>query len=170
MNQLTITNTTHIVRIIHYKITWLILSILTFHYVPASTLAEFSFQNPEQMQTFRNLTEQLRCLVCQNESIAASQAELAQDLRREIYTMLQAGKTQNQIIEFLVHRYGDFILYNPPLKPSTYFLWYGPLLFSIIAGTLLIRVLIQHKQIPETKISPQEQARIAAIIKQDKPL
>lgn len=143
----------------------LALLICICHGSQAATLAEFAFPDAKQTQIFRNLTEQLRCLVCQNESLAASQAELAKDLRKEIYAMMLAGKTQQQIIDFLVHRYGDFVLYNPPLKPSTYFLWYAPLLFFIIASWFLIRALMRHKKVLESEISQEEQLRIAAIIK-----
>lgn len=150
---------------IYYKTMLLALLICICHWSQAATLAEFAFPDAKQTQVFRDLTEQLRCLVCQNESLAASQAELAKDLRKEIYAMMLAGKTQQQIIDFLVHRYGDFVLYNPPLKPSTYFLWYAPLLFFIIASWFLIRALMRHKKVLESEISQEEQLRIAAIIK-----
>jgi len=130
----------------------------------ASTLAEFSFPDPAQERTFRKLTEQLRCLVCQNESLAASQAELAQDLRREIYEMMRAGKTQEQIISFLVARYGDFVLYNPPLKPSTYPLWYGPFVLFGIAGFFLARTLLRKKRARDTELSAAERTRLAALL------
>jgi len=130
----------------------------------ASTLAEFSFSNPTQEHAFRELTEQLRCLVCQNESLAASQAELAQDLRREIYEMMRAGKTQDQIIGFLVARYGDFVLYNPPLKLSTYPLWYGPFLLFGIAGFLLIRTLLRKRKARDSELSAAEHSRLAVLL------
>lgn len=129
-----------------------------------ATLAEFSFSDPNQAKAFRELSEQFRCLVCQNESIAASQAELARDLRRQIYEMMQAGKTKRQIIEFLVARYGDFVLYNPPLKPATYFLWYGPFLLVIIAVFLGIQILRTQQGARHGELSIEEQAQLAAIL------
>ena len=82
------------------------------------------------------ITQDLRCLVCQNESLAASQAELAQDLRREVRELIRAGRSDDDIRSYLVARYGDFVLYKPPLKPKTWLLWGGPfaLLLAAIAG------------------------------------
>src|SRR5579863_3223349 len=80
------------------------------------------------------ITGELRCLVCQNESLAASRADLAQDLRREIRTMIKAGKSDQEIMDFMVGRYGDFVRYRPPLKPVTWLLWLGP--FVLLAAAL----------------------------------
>lgn len=83
------------------------------------------------------IAAEVRCLVCQNESLAGSRAELAQDLRREIRALIRAGRSDEQILDFLVSRYGDFVRYRPPLKPSTWLLWAGPFLFlGIGLGTL----------------------------------
>ena len=79
------------------------------------------------------ISSELRCLVCQNESLAGSNAELANDLRREIRTMIRAGKSDAEITDFMVSRYGDFVLYRPPLKGSTLLLWFGPLLLLLVA-------------------------------------
>ncbi|MEN8167990.1 MAG: cytochrome c-type biogenesis protein, partial [Pseudomonadota bacterium] len=105
----------------------------------AATLAEYKFDDPAQDQDFREIIEEMRCLVCQNESLAGSNAELAVDLRNEIYDMMQAGQTKDDIIRFMVDRYGDFVLYNPPMKPSTYPLWFGPLFLFLIGALLLLR-------------------------------
>jgi len=130
----------------------------------ASTLADFPFDSPEKEQEFRELTEQLRCLVCQNESLAGSQAELAQDLRREVYEMMISGKTRDEIINFLVARYGDFVLYSPPLKPTTYVLWFGPVLLALLGAFVLWRTL-RRKSLPqETALSEDEQRRLKEIL------
>ena len=89
----------------------------------------------------RDRSEELRCLVCQNQIIADSHADLANDLKREIRTMIQAGKTDTEIIEFMVTRYGDFVLYKPPFKATTLFLWGGPLLFMLVGLGALLRYL-----------------------------
>jgi cytochrome c-type biogenesis protein CcmH len=81
------------------------------------------------------LSEQLRCLVCQNQSIAESNAELAVDLRRQIDEQIRAGKSDSEIIDFMTARYGDFVLYRPPFKMQTVLLWLGPLLFALVAIT-----------------------------------
>ena len=132
--------------------------------VQASTLAEFEFASPAQEQDFRSLIEQLRCLVCQNESLAGSQAELAQDLRREVYEMLRAGKSKEEIISFLVARYGDFVLYSPPLKPSTYPLWFGPFALLGVAGFFLARALLRKKKSRDSELSAEEQARLRTLL------
>ena len=84
------------------------------------------------------ISEELRCLVCQNETIAASRADLAVDLRRQIRLQLQAGQSQQQILDYMVARYGDFVLYRPPLKASTVLLWVGPFALLLVAGSVLM--------------------------------
>lgn len=135
----------------------------------AYTLEEFSFDNPAQETAFRDLTGKLRCLVCQNESLAASQAELAQDLRKEVYDMMKAGKGQDEIIAFLVDRYGDFVLYQPPVKPSTYLLWFGPFLLIGVGGWLLLRALKAKKGEPEPTLSAADEARIQQLLAAGEP-
>jgi cytochrome c-type biogenesis protein CcmH len=130
----------------------------------AFTLEEFQFDNPAQEQAFRDLTGKLRCLVCQNESLAASQADLAQDLRKEVFAMMKSGKSQDEIIAFLVARYGDFVLYEPPFKPSTYLLWIGPFLLIGVGGFFLLRTLQRKKTEPEQDMSAAERARIDQLL------
>ena len=96
------------------------------------------FSDPAQEKQFKELTEELRCLVCQNQSLADSSAGLAQDLRREVYRMVIDGDSDEEIVKYLVARYGDFILYRPPLKPSTFFLWLGPVIFLCFAVFIAI--------------------------------
>ena len=91
-------------------------------------------EDPVIEQRMVNLATELRCLVCQNESLAGSHAELAEDLRKEIRAQMKAGKNDKEVIEYLTTRYGDFVLYRPPFKPVTYILWLGPLLFLAIGG------------------------------------
>jgi cytochrome c-type biogenesis protein CcmH len=130
----------------------------------AYTLEEFQFESPEQQAEFRDLIAKLRCLVCQNESLAGSQAELAQDLRNEVYRMMRAGQSQDEILDFLVDRYGDFVLYDPPLKPSTYLLWFGPFVLIGIAGFAVARTLMHKKQSADAPISETERARLQALL------
>jgi len=98
------------------------------------------FNNPILKERYYSLLEEIRCLVCQNQTLADSHADLAQDLRNEIYKMVIAGEQDEQIIQFLVERYGDFILFRPPLKENTWLLWFGPFLLLITA--LIIAVVI----------------------------
>jgi cytochrome c-type biogenesis protein CcmH len=126
----------------------------------AYTLEEFTFDSPQQQTEFRELISKLRCLVCQNESLAGSQAELAQDLRNEVYKMMRAGQSQDQILDFLVSRYGDFVLYDPPLKPSTYVLWFGPFVLIAIGAVFMVRALLRKKATPDAGISDDDRQRL----------
>lgn len=99
------------------------------------------FNDPATELRFKKLTEELRCLVCQNQSLADSHAELAQDLRNEVYKMVNAGDSNKEIIDYMVTRYGDFVLYRPPIKNTTYFLWFGPFLILLIAIIIIARVI-----------------------------
>ncbi|WP_462321772.1 cytochrome c-type biogenesis protein [Halochromatium sp.] len=134
----------------------------------AYTLEEFQFDSPEQQAEFRDLIAKLRCLVCQNESLAGSQAELAQDLRKEVYRMMRAGQSQDEILDFLVERYGDFVLYDPPLKPSTYLLWFGPFLLIGIAGFVVVRTILNKKRAKDEPISEAERQRLQALLDQQR--
>ena len=104
-------------------------------------------EDPQIEQRMRALTEQLRCLVCQNETLADSRADLAEDLRREIRKEIKAGKTDPEIIAFLTQRYGDFILYNPPVKSTTYLLWFGPFVILLVGIAALYRYLGRRKNL-----------------------
>ena len=117
---------------------------------------------PDLEARLLSLSEELRCLVCQNESLASSRAELADDLRREVRSLLSEGKSDQQVKNFLVERYGDFVLYRPEIKPMTWLLWFGPvvLLFGAVAG--LWWYLRQRRQLADTApaMSDAERARV----------
>jgi len=102
------------------------------------------FMNQQQQDRFDKLTQELRCLVCQNQNLADSDAPLAHDLRREVHQMLLSGRTDEQIKLFLVERYGDFVLYRPPVQKNTYLLWLGPLVL-LLAGALILRANIKKR-------------------------
>jgi cytochrome c-type biogenesis protein CcmH len=110
-------------------------------------------------------SKEVRCLVCQNETLADSRADLAVDLRREIREQMKAGRSDEQIVAFLTERYGDFVLYRPPLKPSTYLLWFGP--FVLLAGGLvaLYRSLKHWPTLPDVQpLSAKERRRIQQLL------
>lgn len=132
----------------------------------AYTLEEFTFESPAQETEFRDLIGKLRCLVCQNESLAGSQADLAQDLREEVYRMMSEGKSRDEVLAFLIERYGDFVLYEPPIKPSTYILWFGPFLLIALGGFLLVRMLRRKGAEPEQTISAAETDRLRQLLAQ----
>lgn len=122
------------------------------------------FSNPEQQEAYESLTSELRCLVCQNQTIADSNAELAGDLRRQVYEMLQQGKTREEVIEFMTQRYGDFVLYKPPFKGKTSLLWIAPVVFLLI-GLITVGLLIQRKKTAAGLHSGTEQAEKRAKIR-----
>lgn len=114
----------------------LILIILT-----QSALANslYPFDSLKQEVQFQHLLKDLRCLVCQNQDLADSNAPLAKDLRDQVYLMVQDGKTDSEINEYLTDRYGDFILFKPPVKAITYLLWFGPFVFLILGFVIFWR-------------------------------
>ncbi len=118
--------------------------------------------DPVAEKRLQAISAELRCLVCQNETIAGSNADLAVDLRREIRTMIQAGQSDQQIIDFMVARYGDFVLYRPPFKSVTVLLWVGPLLFLAV-GLIALQLYLRRRNraIQETRPLTAEQARQA---------
>ena len=115
------------------------------------------------------LAENLRCLVCQNESLASSHAELAEDLRREVREQISKGKSDQEIVEYLVARYGDFVLYKPPMKSYTVLLWFGPfaLLFAGI-GLLLFQVRKRRQSVPEVELTSEAQERAISLLNNEK--
>ena len=119
---------------------------------------------PEHEQRYYSLLDELRCLVCQNQTIAESDADLAKDLRDEVKKMLQAGATDSEITEFMVNRYGDFVLYRPPVKPRTWLLWFGPLVFLVIALVVLTQVVRKHKRTGSAALTEDEQAKVDSIL------
>lgn len=99
----------------------------------------YTFPKEEQEKLFSKITKELRCSVCQNQNLKDSNARLAVDLRNEIYAQVLQGQSETHILEFVTSRYGDFVLYYPPLQPNTWILWFGPIILMILALSLLIR-------------------------------
>ncbi len=115
------------------------------------------------------LAENLRCLVCQNESLASSHAELAEDLRKQVREMIKKGMSDTDIKDYLVARYGDFVLYTPPVKNTTVPLWYGPFVLLLIgAGVLVYQVRKHRGGAPEPELTDEAQQRAAALLNDDK--
>jgi cytochrome c-type biogenesis protein CcmH len=125
-------------------------------------------EDPKIEQRMRALTEQLRCLVCQNETLADSRADLAEDLRRQIREQIRAGKSDKEIIVFLTDRYGDFVLYNPQVKPKTYLLWFGPFVLLIAGTAVLYRYLKRRRELISDKpLTPDERKRAEALLRNE---
>ena len=116
------------------------------------------------------ISSELRCLVCQNESLSGSNAELAHDLRREIRSQIAAGRSDGEIRDFMVSRYGDFVLYRPPLKATTLLLWFGPGLFFVGGLVALIRYLRRRNSaIKDAPLSAQEQEELDRLLSAKEP-
>lgn len=126
------------------------------------------FDTAEQRERYHDLLEELRCLVCQNESLASSGAGLAQDLRDEVYRLVVTeGRSRAEAIEFLTDRYGDFVLYRPPVNPATWLLWFGPLLM-LAAGAVVVVIVVRrrgHASVPE--LDPDERERAQRMLRGD---
>ncbi len=114
----------------------------------ASAIDALPFKDRAEEQRFQELTRQLRCLVCQNESLADSSADLAKDLRQEVFEQMRQGKNDDEIKHYLTARYSDFVLYNPPLRGGTMLLWFGPLLLFLIGSFVVYRVVRRRAAAP----------------------
>jgi cytochrome c-type biogenesis protein CcmH len=121
-------------------------------------------EDPVIEQRMINLATDLRCLVCQNESLAGSHAELAEDLRKEIRAQMKSGKNDKQVIDYLTERYGDFVLYRPPFKPVTYLLWLGPVLFLGLGAGLWYLALKRRRALQDSPVDEKQLAAAAKIL------
>ena len=131
----------------------------------ATPLAE----DPVVEQRLIAISEEMRCLVCQNESLAGSRADLAQDLRRELREQIRQGKSDEEIKTYMVSRYGDFVLYRPPLKPVTWLLWGGPFLAMLLGLIVLLRYLRRRSSaLPSAELSEEERQRAEALLEEGK--
>jgi len=124
--------------------------------------------NADDGQRIRQLEEKLRCLVCQNQTLADSSAELAGDLRKHVREQVAAGKSDDEVIEFLVQRYGDFVRYEPPFKATTALLWVGPFALLLAAGATLIVVLRRRRNAPEDlALGPEDKRLVERVLGPD---
>lgn len=129
----------------------------------------YEFESPQQEAMFRELTRELRCPKCQNQDIADSNAELARDLRDKTYQMIQAGSSKQEIKDYMVARYGNFILYSPPLMGSTLILWLGPVLVILIGlGLIVLRTRKAPTRARPAGLDEAEKQRLADLLNKDK--
>ncbi|CNE10399.1 cytochrome c-type biogenesis protein CcmH [Yersinia nurmii] len=128
----------------------------------------YQFSSVQQEQQYRELTEQLRCPKCQNNSIADSNAIIAADMRNKVYELMRQGKTKPEIIDYMVARYGNFVTYEPPVTAATLILWVGPALFVLIGGAVVIlRGRRRNQMLAEHELPEQERQRLAVILAQN---
>ena len=147
----------------------LLVSVTSF-----AAIDTYQFKSPEDEQRFHQLTAELRCPKCQNQNIADSDSPIAKDLRREVYRMVDTGAQDTEVIDFMVTRYGDFVLYRPKVNSQTWFLWYGP---YIVLGLGLVVILLivflrkaNRRAQPGAKnieLTEQERARLDALLNKD---
>jgi cytochrome c-type biogenesis protein CcmH len=149
----------------------LLLAVLLIGLVAPFALAQVPRQrpvidDPALEQRLHNLSQDLRCLVCQNETLADSRADLAEDLRDEIREQMKAGKSDKEIIDFLTARYGQFILYKPQVTPTTYLLWFGPFVL-LLAGLAVLFYYIKRRRelIPDQPLTSEERRRAEELLR-----
>ncbi|MFI8416781.1 cytochrome c-type biogenesis protein [Serratia sp. NPDC078593] len=140
-------------------------ALLSWH--AAAAIDNYTFDSVAQEQQYRALTEQLRCPKCQNNSIADSNAIIAADMRTKVYELMMQGQSKQQIIDYMVARYGNFVTYEPPVTPATLILWLGPVLFVLIGGAVVIMRSRRHRRAAQNDdFSEQQQQRLAALLKE----
>ena len=144
---------------------WLLVIIFLIPSLVAAEEARPLADNPQVEARLKTLAVELRCLVCQNQTLADSNAPLAEDLRREVREMITKGMSDREIIDFLVQRYGDFVLYRPPWKATTTLLWLGPFLLLIAGATTLVLALRRRqKKLSDVTLSEAEHNRVAQLL------
>ncbi|MDO6764775.1 cytochrome c-type biogenesis protein [Agarivorans sp. 1_MG-2023] len=133
--------------------------------VANAAIEAHEFDSPEQEELFRELTRELRCPKCQNNNISDSNAGLAQDLREKTYQMVKSGSDKQQVLDYMVARYGNFVRYDPPLTPAVLTLWLAPIGIIFIGGFTVWR-LARRKKCAQPELDSQEQQRLAELLKQ----
>ncbi|MFM1897188.1 MAG: hypothetical protein RLZZ385_2262 [Pseudomonadota bacterium] len=145
----------------------MVLAIASLHATPVQAQVDtFSFDTPEQQERFRRLSNELRCPMCQNTNLTGSTGGVAEDLRREVHRMIMAGMSDREIEQFMFERYGDFIFYRPRLRADTLLLWFGPLIFLLIGGSVLFSIVRRSKAAGNVTLDADEQKRLDELLKQ----
>lgn len=153
-------------RILRFALVGLVLSAFGLTSANASPVDTFEFSDEVTESRFHILSKELRCPKCQNQNLADSNSKIAVDLRKNLYNLLQEGKSDQEIIDFMVYRYGDFVLYRPPLKEQTYILWFGPIviLFSFFLGVVFVLRKRSRLKANELDLSAEEQTNLNDIL------
>ncbi|AJE15773.1 cytochrome c-type biogenesis protein CcmH [Pseudomonas sp. S5(2021)] len=133
----------------------------------------YEFRDEAERERYRTLTEELRCPKCQNQNIADSNAPIAMDLRKEIFRMLEEGQSNDQIIDYLVARYGDFVRYRPPVTKTTLLLWYGPAALLTLGLGVLAFIIVRRRRVDSTPaaqtLTEAERQRLASLLDKKEP-
>lgn len=135
-------------------------------FVAQAKVELYKFSDPQVEADYKQLINELRCLVCQNQNLADSNAELAQDLRKQVVEQLNKGSSREQIVEYMVNRYGDFVMYRPPFKMVTALLWLGPLVFFLIALVVIVS-FFRGQKTNKTDVSDQQKNQAHSLLDDD---
>jgi len=140
--------------------------VLLVSFNAQARISAFEFDDPEKEGDYKELINELRCLVCQNQNIADSNAELAQDLKRKTFELVASGKNKQQVRDYMVERYGDFVLYSPPMSNTTLLLWSGPFIIFLVGLVFLIRfVRSRGKDDPANELTEEQKRQAAELLK-----
>ena len=152
------------------KKTWLFLTALLFSSVAFSAIDALNFSSPQQESDYHQLTQSLRCPQCQNNNIADSNATIAVDMRGKVFELLQEGKSKNDVVEYMVARYGNFVTYDPPMTASTLVLWVAPLLLVLLGVVFLLRRKPKAQSAVKSQdvLTDEDNARLAELLNKDK--
>ena len=143
---------------------FLLVVLLSISFQSSARISAYEFDNPEQEDTYNDLINELRCLVCQNQNIADSNAELAQDMKRKTHELIMQGMSKKEIGDFMVQRYGNFVLYKPPVTATTYLLWTGPFIILFIGLFFLIKIIRNRKVEKIESLSENDKSRAADLL------
>lgn len=152
------------------KKTWLFLTALLFSSVAFSSIDALNFSSPQQESDYHQLTQSLRCPQCQNNNIADSNATIAVDMRGKVFELLQEGKSKNDVVDYMVARYGNFVTYDPPITASTLVLWIAPLLLVLLGVVFLLRRKPKAQSAVKSQdvLTDEDNARLAELLNKDK--
>ena len=144
------------------KLMWILLILFSFQVLAAIEI--YQFDQPEQEKLYNQMIDELRCLVCQNQNLSASNAALARDLRKQTYQMVIDGQSHAQIVDYMTQRYGDFVLYRPPVKPSTALLWFGPIILLFVGVMVLIATLRKRNKLVDEPLNDDQHQQIKKLL------
>ena len=152
------------------KKTWIFLTALLFSSVAFSSIDALNFSSPQQESDYHQLTQSLRCPQCQNNNIADSNATIAVDMRGKVFELLQEGKSKNDVVDYMVARYGNFVTYDPPMTASTLVLWIAPLLLVLLGVVFLLRRKPKAQSAVKSQdvLTDEDNARLAELLNKDK--
>ena len=152
------------------KKTWLFLTALMFSSVAFSAIDALNFSSPQQESDYHQLTQSLRCPQCQNNNIADSNATIAVDMRGKVFELLQEGKSKNDVVDYMVARYGNFVTYDPPMTAGTLVLWIAPLLLVLLGVVFLLRRKPKAQSAVKSQdvLTDEDNARLAELLNKDK--